>query len=158
MLIQEPDLSAPETELPQLKLKNQICHSLYSATNALVRAYRPLLEPLDLTYPQYLVMLALWEEDHLPIKHLVETTRFDSGTLTPILKRLEHKGLITQLKPPKGDKRQRLISVTDKGWERREQAAKVPEALMCQADMTAEQALELKALAETLYRELSAKS
>ena len=73
----------------KLKLENQICHSLYSATNALVRAYRPLLEKIELTYPQYLVMLALWQEDRVMIKNLVERTRFDAGTLTPILKRLQ---------------------------------------------------------------------
>ena len=146
-------MSVKHADYPQLKLTNQICHSLYSATNALVRAYRPLLDPLDLTYPQYLVMLALWEEDDVPIKRLVDTTRFDSGTLTPILKRLEQKRLI-QLVKADGDKRQRLIRVTETGWQRREQAANVPEELICRTEMTAEQALELKALSELLYRQL----
>lgn len=150
-------MATGEDSLPQLKLKNQICHALYSATNALVRAYRPLLEPLDLTYPQYLVMLALWEEDEVPIRYLVSATRLDSGTLTPILKRLEQKGLISRGRAA-SDERQRVIRVTERGWKRREEAATVPHALLCETEMTADQALELKALAETLYRELTADS
>lgn len=72
-----------------LHLRNQICLALYSAGNALSRAYRPLLEPLDLTYPQYLVMLALWEEDRVSVTAICERTRLDTGTVTPLLKRLE---------------------------------------------------------------------
>lgn len=139
--------------LPQLKLTNQICHALYSATNALIRAYRPLLEPLDLTYPQYLVMLSLWEEDGIPIRNLVHHTRLDSGTLTPILKRLEQKGLLIRGRADT-DERRKTITLTEAGKMLREAAADVPAALVCQTDMTADQALELKALAETLYQQL----
>ncbi|WP_127554929.1 MarR family winged helix-turn-helix transcriptional regulator [Saccharospirillum alexandrii] len=139
--------------LPQLKLTNQICHALYSATNALIRAYRPLLEPLDLTYPQYLVMLSLWEEDSVPIRNLVHHTRLDSGTLTPILKRLEQKGLLIRGRAAT-DERSKTITLTDAGLALKQQAADVPAALVCQTDMTADQALELKALAETLYQQL----
>lgn len=142
--------------LPQLKLTNQICHALYSATNALIRAYRPLLEPLDLTYPQYLVMLALWEEDGVPIRDLVNHTRLDSGTLTPILKRLEQKGLLIRGRADT-DERRKTITLTDTGLALRVRASGVPAALVCQTDMTAEQALELKALAETLYQHLQKK-
>jgi len=140
--------------LPQLKLTNQICHSLYSATNALIRAYRPLLEPLDLTYPQYLVMLALWEEEDVPIRHLVRHTRLDSGTLTPILKRLEQKGLLIRGRADT-DERQKAIRLTEAGRALKQQAGSVPAALICQTEMTADQALELKALAEALYQQLS---
>ncbi len=77
-----------------LDLDRQICHSLYSAANALVRAYRPLLERLDLTYPQYLVMMSLWQQDGVSISDLARHTRFDAGTLTPLLRRLQKKGLI----------------------------------------------------------------
>ncbi|WP_320826074.1 MarR family winged helix-turn-helix transcriptional regulator [Reinekea sp.] len=136
-----------------LKLDQQICHSLYSATNALIRAYRPLLAELDLTYPQYLVMLALWQEDGVMIKRLVERTRFDAGTLSPILQRLEHKALITRTRSD-SDSRQKLIVVAAKGRTLSEQAQKVPEAIVCQLDMTAEEAALLKGLAEKLYRQL----
>lgn len=139
---------------PKLKLENQICHSLYSATNALVRAYRPLLEKLDLTYPQYLVMLALWETDHVAIKDLVRRTRFDAGTLTPILKRLESKGLIVLVKD-EGDSRQKSVVVSAAGRDMAVIAEAVPDELTCQIDMTAEDAIQLKQLAEKLYARLS---
>ncbi|TCS40334.1 MarR family winged helix-turn-helix transcriptional regulator [Reinekea marinisedimentorum] len=139
----------------ELKLENQICHSIYSATNALIRAYRPLLEALDLTYPQYLVMMALWEEDGVMIKRLVERTRLDAGTLTPILKRLEAKGLVSRQKSHE-DSRQKLLKVADKGLALRDKAAKVPAALTCQVQMTLEEATLLKQLSEKLYKQLVA--
>jgi len=135
---------------PKLKLENQICHSLYSATNALVRTYRPLLDALDLTYPQYLVMLALWDQDHVMIKHLVACTRFDAGTLTPILKRLEAKHLITMSKS-KDDARQKLIVLSDEGHALQRAAASIPDTLRCQVAMSQDDALQLKALCEQLY-------
>lgn len=139
---------------PEQTLSNQICHSLYSATNAMVRAYRPLLEPLDLTYPQYLVMLALWEADGIAVKELVRQTRFDSGSLTPILKRLEQKGLIER-KRSESDERQRVIQLTKAGRTKQREAQKVPELFYCRTGMTPEQALTIKELTETLYQHLA---
>lgn len=138
----------------ELKLDNQICHSLYSATNALIRTYRPLLETLDLTYPQYLVMLALWEEDGVIIKRLVERTRLDAGTLTPIIKRLEAKQLVEKMKSPQ-DSRQTILKVSQRGRSLQQQAVGVPNALACQINMSMEEALELKALTERLYQRLN---
>src|SRR5512138_1029058 len=105
----------------QLMLDNQVCHSLYSAANAVVRAYRPLLEPLGLTYPQYLVMLCLWEQDGVSIVHLSRRTRLDSGTLTPLLKRLEAKGLLVRAQAP-DDERQKVIGLTPAGRKLRRAA------------------------------------
>lgn len=139
---------------PQLRLENQICHSLYSATNALVRAYRPLLEALDLTYPQYLVMLSLWEKDAVIIKSLVEQTRLDAGTLTPLLKRLQEKGLIT-LQSASGDSRQKVVTLSKKGRHLRRSAEDIPEKLLCHIQMPREQAIQLKMLAEDVYRRLT---
>ncbi|MFY0664965.1 MAG: MarR family transcriptional regulator [Natronospirillum sp.] len=136
-----------------LFLRNQVCHSLYSVTNALVRAYRPLLEPLGLTYPQYLVMLALWEQDDVPIKRLVEQTRLDSGTLTPILKRLEQKQLIQRYKG-RDDERQWLMQLTDDGHTLRTQAEEIPLKLWCLSNMTKEDAFALKLAAERMYEGL----
>ena len=136
-----------------LLLRNQLCHALYSASNALVRAYRPLLEPLDLTYPQYLVMLALWEHDDVPIKQLVEDTRLDSGTLTPILKRLEHKALVCRRKSDL-DERQWLIQLTPAGHDLREQAAEIPQKLFCMTSLDLEQARALKQAAEQIYQDV----
>jgi len=79
-----------------LCLENQVCFSLYSAANAMVRAYRPMLDKLDLTYPQYLVMLVLWQEQGISVKTLGDKLFLDSGTLTPLLKRLESKGLVSR--------------------------------------------------------------
>ena len=138
----------------KLKLENQICHSIYSASNALVRAYRPLLEELDLTYPQYLVMLALWDEDGVMIKNLVERTRFDAGTLTPLLKRLSEKALLT-INKSQEDTRQRVVLLTDKGKNLLEGAKGVPDSLMCRIDMSRDEALALKALCEKLFSSLS---
>lgn len=119
----------------------------------MVRAYRPLLEPLGLTYPQYLVMLALWEHDAVPIKQLVEDTRLDAGTLTPILKRLEHKGLILRRRGVE-DERQWLIALTAAGELMREQASEIPLKLFCMTSMTLEQAQALKQAAEQIYHDV----
>lgn len=147
---------AKQNDTPaQLRLSQQICHSLYSATNAMVRTYRPLLDAADLTYPQYLVMLALWEENDVPIKNLVERTRLDSGTLTPILKRLETKGLIRRIRSSE-DERQRLIEVTEAGWARRDACLNIPQQLFCITRLSEAEASELKNLAERLYRQLAA--
>lgn len=138
------------SDIPALKLENQICHSLYSATNALVRAYRPLLDSLGLTYPQYLVMMALWDKDKVIIKDLVQRTRFDAGTLTPILKRLEIKGLVSIAKVS-DDSRQKNIRLTTQGKALTKDAEKVPHTLSCQIEMAPQDAMQLKALAEELY-------
>lgn len=136
-----------------LLLRNQLCHSLYSASNALVRAYRPLLAPLELTYPQYLVMLVLWERDGVPIKQLVEDTRLDSGTLTPILKRLENKNLISRRKGA-ADERQWLIVLTANGTALRERASDIPRQLFCLTSMNLDQARALKQAAEQVYQDV----
>jgi DNA-binding MarR family transcriptional regulator len=142
------------TDIPQLKLKNQICHSLYSATNALIRAYRPLLEQLGLTYPQYLVMLALWDQDKVIIKDLVQRTRFDAGTLTPI--RLESKQLVSTIKADE-DSRQKLVLLTDIGRELADRAKQTPDNISCQIKMAPEDVRQLKALAEELYSLISSR-
>ena len=137
----------------KLLLQNQVCHSLYSAANALVRAYRPLLSELDLTYPQYLVMLSLWEKDQVTVKHLAEHTRFDSATLTPILKRLEGKGWVARLRSTE-DERRRVITLTKEGKELIQSAKSIPDNLSCSIDMSLDEALMLKKLAEKLYQQL----
>lgn len=138
----------------KLKLENQICHSLYSATNALVRAYRPLLEKIELTYPQYLVMMALWQEDGVMIKNLVERTRFDAGTLTPILKRLQEKQLLELVKSEQ-DSRQKDVHLTVQGRQLAETAQSIPDALSCQIDLSLDEALQLKQLSEKLYKTIT---
>jgi len=136
-----------------LSLDLQICRSLYSASNALTRAYRPLLEPLDLTYPQYLVMLALWEQDGLSVTEICRRTRLETGTVTPLLKRLEGKGLVIRGRSAT-DERQRVIGLTDDGVALRERARQVPVEMACMELLTPAEGQELQRLAEKLYRRL----
>jgi DNA-binding MarR family transcriptional regulator len=118
-----------------LKLGNQLCFAVYSAAHALTKTYKPLLEPLDLTYPQYLVMLVLWEKDGLTVKEIGERLALDSGTLTPLLKRLEAAGRVHRTRDPV-DERQVRITLSDEGRALRAKAAAVPPALMCATKLT----------------------
>ncbi len=146
-----PTANTPST----LDLDRQLCHSVYSCANALVRAYRPLLDPLNLTYPQYLVMLSLWQEDGISIKQLGAHTRFDSGTLTPILKRLESKGLLRR-EASKQDERQKRVTLSEAGQALRQQAEQIPERLTCSYRFELDKARQLKRLAEELHAVLEA--
>lgn len=139
---------------PHLQLSNQLCLSLYSATNALTRAYRPLLEPLGLTYPQYLVMLALWEHDGVSVTDLCQRARLDTGTITPLLKRLADKGLLVRGRSDE-DERRRVITLTREGAALRQAAEQVPVQMACLGVLTPAQGQKLKQLAETLYRNLA---
>jgi MarR family transcriptional regulator, organic hydroperoxide resistance regulator len=136
-----------------LKLKNQLCHPLYSSTNALMRVYKPLLERIDLTYPQYLIMLALWEQDQINIKDICAATHFDSGTVTPLLQKLKKKNLIS-IKSDSSDKRNKIISLTSKGQKLQSKATQVPEQLICLFNFTLEEAKLLKKLTEKLRENL----
>ena len=116
------------TELPLL-LGNQLCFAIYSTGHAFNRVYKPLLKRLGLTYPQYLVMLVLWERDDLPVKDIGERLFLDSGTLTPLLKRLEAAELIKRTRGTE-DERQVLIALTSRGHALREKARAVPHAIL----------------------------
>jgi DNA-binding MarR family transcriptional regulator len=115
-------------ELPLL-LGNQLCFAIYSTAHAFNRVYKPLLKRLGLTYPQYLVMLVLWERDDLPVKDIGERLFLDSGTLTPLLKRLEAAELIKRTRGTE-DERQVLIALTPRGQALREKARAVPHAIL----------------------------
>lgn len=134
-----------------LKLKNQICHPLYSVANTIVRNYDPHLKKLNLTYPQYLVMMSLWEEDKVAIKKISQDTFFDSGSLTPILKRLEDKGFIV-IESSKNDLRQKVIILTKKGNELKDKALNlIPELVACFSSLTLNEAKTLKELLNKLF-------
>ena len=115
-----------------LQLDNQICFAVYSAAHAFNRVYKPLLDRLGLTYPQYLVMLVLWEHDDVPLKDIGERLFLDSGTLTPLLKRLEAADLVNRTRST-ADERQVLIALTPKGQALREKARAVPQAILASA-------------------------
>jgi DNA-binding MarR family transcriptional regulator len=112
-----------------LRLDNQICFAVYSAAHAFNRVYKPLLDRLGLTYPQYLVMLVLWERDNVPLKDIGERLFLDSGTLTPLLKRLEVADLIKRTRSTE-DERQVLIELTREGHALREKAKAVPQSIL----------------------------
>ena len=108
-----------------LKLENQICFPLYAAAKEVVRTYQPFLEKLDLTYTQYIAMLVLWEKEQILIKELGKLLYLDSGTLTPLVKKLEIKGYVERIRP-KEDERNLLIKLTDKGRNLKDQALNIP--------------------------------
>ena len=112
-----------------LLLGNQICFAIYSTAHAFNRVYKPLLDRLGLTYPQYLVMLVLWERDGVPVKDIGERLFLDSGTLTPLLKRLEAAQLVKRTRDT-GDERQVLIALTSQGQSLREKARTVPQSIL----------------------------
>jgi DNA-binding MarR family transcriptional regulator len=136
-----------------LHLDQQLCFALYNASRAIVRAYAPLLEPLGLTYPQYLVLLVLWDEDGLPVNQLGERLGLDSGTLTPLLKRLEKSGVVARRRD-RGDQRVVHIHLTADGKALRAKAKRVPIEAACAAgfDVTSERSLaRLVTLREELH-------
>ena len=113
-----------------LQLDRQLCFALYSASLAMTKLYKPLLAPLKLTYPQYLVMLVLWEADGITVSQLGERVALDSGTLTPLLKRLEASKLVQRLRDS-ADERRVLLQLTPAGRALKAKAAAVPEAVAC---------------------------
>lgn len=141
-----------------LRLDLQICFALYGAAHAFTRAYKPLLEPLGLTYPQYLVMMALWEKETATVKTLGEMLGLDSGTLSPLLKRLEQAGLITR-KRGTVDERQVMIALTREGAGMKQKAAAVMtsigEATGCSMEELGQMRDRLNALKETLSKSVT---
>lgn len=122
-----------------LKLDNQLCFAVYACAREITKLYYPLLKELNLTYTQYVTMLALWERDGLSVKQLGERLYLDSGTLTPLLKKLEATGLLTRRRSSE-DERVVGVHLTDKGTALRARAAKIPERLFCQAGVPFEEA------------------
>ena len=114
-----------------LQLKNQLCHRLYMASNNIARAYREPLRALNLTYPQYVVMMALWEKDNISIAELIERTAIDGGAMTQILKKMADKNLLSIIKDEQ-DKRKRVIKLSDAGQALKGQAADIPSKVLCQ--------------------------
>ncbi len=118
-----------------LSLDNQLCFALYAAANAIKKAYRPLLEDLNLTYPQYLILIVLWRTDNLKVSEIGQRLRLDSGTLTPVLKRLEASGLISRTRRVK-DEREVEIGLRPEGRALRERALGVRSEIVRQLKMT----------------------
>jgi len=115
-----------------LQLEEQLCFALYAASRALTRAYAGFLEPLGLTYPQYLVLLVLWEEDGATVKRLGERLALDSGTLTPVLKRLEQQGIVSRRRSAR-DERVVHVHLTSEGKALKTKARRIPPGIACRA-------------------------
>ena len=131
-----------------LKLENQLCFPLYAASREIIKLYKPYLDELDLTYTQYITMLLLWEHHTLTVKEMGALLYLDSGTLTPLLKKLEAKGYLTRVRSTE-DERSVVVSLTDMGEALKEQAKHIPGQLAACVKLTREEAAQLHRL---LYR------
>lgn len=134
-----------------LRLDEQLCFPLYAASRLVVQAYAPHLAALGLTYPQYLVLLVLWERDGLTVKEIGGRLLLDSGTLTPVLKRLEAQGLIRRARG-KRDERRVENRLTARGRKLRERAAKLPIDLLCEVGLELEDAVRIRDAVKGLVR------
>jgi DNA-binding MarR family transcriptional regulator len=136
-------MSTRITDDPYMELETQICFALYSTSHALSRAYRSILEPLDLTYLQYIVMMVLWAADGQTVKEIGQRLHLDSGTLTPLLKRLEAAKLVRRQRAS-SDERQVNINLTEQGKALYEKARQVPTQVLRATGQTVEQLMTLK--------------
>ena len=135
-----------------LKLKSQLCFPLYACSKEIIRRYKPFLDRFDLTYTQYITMMALWENESMNVRELGLQLFLDSGTLTPVLKKLESKGYLER-KRSREDERNLIVSVTEKGWKLREEALSIPDSMSSCVNLEPEEAEELYRL---LYKVLGA--
>lgn len=125
-----------------LKLENQICFPLYACSKEIVRKYKPHLDKLDLTYTQYITMMVIWEHREINVKELGEYLYLDSGTLTPVLKKLEQKGWIERTRA-KDDERVLIVTLTESGEELKEKALDIPKSIGSCVNLDSEEAKEL---------------
>jgi MarR family transcriptional regulator, organic hydroperoxide resistance regulator len=138
-----------------LRLDSQLCFSIYACSREVIGLYRPLLDELGITYPQYLVLLVLWEQKQSTVKKLGNKLYLDSGTLTPMLKRMEANGLIKRLRSEQ-DERIVLVNLTEKGEALKEKAYCIPEVLLAKSGLTAEQTSDMLNRLQVLLRNMHA--
>ncbi|GJE41148.1 MarR family winged helix-turn-helix transcriptional regulator [Methylobacterium soli] len=138
-----------------LLLDNQLCYALYAAAHRMTKSYRPMLERIGLTYPQYLVLLVLWETDGVTVSEIGRRLRLDSGTLTPVLKRLESAGLLVRSRR-QSDEREVEIGLTPRGQSLKAEAAGVRQSVMCQLNLTEPEVQAMRADLNHLIENLSA--
>ena len=140
-----------------LKLDNQLCFPLYACAKEVVRAYKPYLEELDLTYTQYITMMVLWEHREMKVKDMGRRLYLDSGTLTPLLKRLEEKGYVKRRRS-REDERDLIVTVTEQGEALKERAVNVPKRLAACISIEPEKALALGSLLHEILGKLTAET
>jgi len=148
--------NTPDTTLSDqaLRLDNQLCFALYSASLAMTKLYKPLLDELGITYPQYLVLLVLWERDGITVSELGERLSLDSGTLTPLLKRLETAGLVSRLRDTQ-DERRVLVRLSAAGRELKQRAARIPGCVLKASQCSVAEAMALTHQIQTLRNRLT---
>lgn len=134
----------------QLKLDNQLCFPVYAASRLITREYQPFLDKLGITYPQYLVLLVLWENDSVTVNEISQKLILNTNTITPLLKRMESQGIITRQRSG-NDERKVIIQLTDKGKQMQAEAVKIPEQLGSELISEAMSVDDLLALKEKLY-------
>lgn len=137
-----------ESNYDSLNLKNQLCFPIYLCSKEIIRKYTPMLEKLDLTYTQYIVMMYFWEKQTSNVKEISQTLLLDSGTLTPLLKKLEAKGYITRVRSSK-DERNLEVTITEKGLDLRKKALSIPDNMAKCIDLSKEEA---KMLYSIIYK------
>ena len=140
---------------PMLQLDNQLCFALYSTSLAMTKVYKPLLDELGLTYPQYLAMLVLWERDGLMVSELGDKLYLDSGTLTPLLKRLETSGYISRIRAVE-DERRVYITLTSSGRKLKTRAARIPACILSASQCSVPELMALTTQVQALRRKLAA--
>jgi MarR family transcriptional regulator, organic hydroperoxide resistance regulator len=126
-----------------LKLDNQLCFALYACSREVTKLYKPFLDEIGLTYTQYITLLVLWEKDNITVKELGSKLHLDSGTLTPLLKKIENMGLVTRIRD-KEDERNVYVKLTDDGIKMKDKAVEIPFKLFCSTGISAEEAVLLK--------------
>ena len=127
----------------KMKLDNQLCFSLYAASREVIKTYKPQLDKYGLTYTQYIAMLVVWEYEKITVKEMGQKLHLDSGTLTPVLKKLESMGLIIKYRS-KEDDRVVIVELTDNGRKLKDEAITVPERVFCQFKISEEDAVQFK--------------
>jgi DNA-binding MarR family transcriptional regulator len=148
-------MNSPVSQLDDpLALDNQLCFALYSASLAMTKTYKPFLDKLGLTYPQYLVMLVLWQQDDILVKTIGERLFLDSGTLTPLLKRLESVSLITRTRD-EADERQVRINLTKEGRALKKKAQSIPHQMLCASGQTLQVLESLRSQLKAIRNDLA---
>ncbi|HYQ56046.1 MAG TPA: MarR family transcriptional regulator [Draconibacterium sp.] len=138
-------------EYEQLKLGNQLCFPIYAASRLITRTYQPMLDELGITYPQYLVLMVLWEHDSMPVNKIAKKLILNTNTITPLLKRMEIQGIVKRTRSDE-DERKVTVSLTDKGKQLRTLAVEIPEKLVAKLDTAKISVEELIDLRDKLNR------
>ncbi len=126
-----------------LDIDNQLCFALYASSKAVIKSYKPLLDELGITYTQYITLLVLWKEDNITVKELGKKLYLDSGTLTPVLKRLESMDIIQRIRASQ-DERNVYVKLTDKGIAMKDKASKIPEKMFCSTGLSLDEVSDLR--------------